>query len=91
MRFSAFNQRTTPEINGILTRISADIIQDQRTGAMYYLARVSMPAEEVARLRGLRLVPGMPVEAFVQTDLRTVISYLVKPMSDQIAKAFREK
>ena len=91
MRFSAFNQRTTPEINGVLARISADIIQDQRTGAMYYLARVSMPGDEVARLRGLKLVPGMPVEAFIQTDFRTVISYLVKPMSDQIVKVFREK
>jgi HlyD family secretion protein len=50
-----------------------------------------MPGEEVARLRGLKLVPGMPVEAFIQTDLRTVISYLVKPMSDQVMKAFREK
>jgi len=93
MRFTAFNQRTTPEINGFLSRISADIIQDQRTGAMYYLARVSMPAEEVARLRGLnlKLVPGMPVESFIQTDFRTVISYLVKPMSDQVMRAFREK
>jgi membrane fusion protein, type I secretion system len=91
MRFTAFNQRTTPEINGVLTRISADVIQDQRTGATYYLARVSMPGEEVARLRGLKLVPGMPVEAFIQTDLRTVISYLVKPMSDYVIKAFREK
>jgi membrane fusion protein, type I secretion system len=91
MRFTAFNQRTTPEINGVLSRISADIIQDQRTGASYYLARLSMPGEEVARLRGLKLVPGMPVEAFIQTELRTVISYLVKPMSDQVMKAFREK
>ena len=93
MRFTAFNQRTTPEINGVLSRISADIIQDQRTGAMYYLARVSMPDEEVARLRGLKLklVPGMPVESFIQTDFRTVMSYLVKPLSDQVMKAFREK
>ena len=93
MRFTAFNQRTTPEINGVLSRSSADIIQDQRTGAMYYLARMSLPGEELARLRGLNLtlVPGMPVEAFIQTGFRTVISYLVKPMSDQVMRAFREK
>jgi HlyD family secretion protein len=60
LRFSAFNQRTTPEINGELKRISADISQDQRTGASYYLVRVTIPLEEVARLDGLKLVPGMP-------------------------------
>lgn len=91
LRLSAFNQRTTPEINGTVTRISADISTDQRTGASYYVIRIGMPPEEVARLGALRIVPGMPVESFVQTDERTLISYLVKPLSDQLMRMFREK
>jgi len=91
LRFSAFSQRTTPEINGIVNRVSADIAQDQKTAATYYVARVVLPRDEIARLGNLRLVPGMPVEAFIQTDIRTVASYLVKPLHDQIARAFRER
>jgi HlyD family secretion protein len=58
---------------------------------MFYTVRISLPSEEIARLNGLKLVPGMPVEAFIQTDSRTVLSYLVKPLQDQIIKAFRER
>jgi HlyD family secretion protein len=91
LRFSAFNQRTTPELNGTVSRISADISQDQKTGASFYTLRIMVPESELARLEGLKLVAGMPVEAFVQTNQRTVISYLVRPLHDQIARAFREK
>ncbi|NUU40057.1 hypothetical protein HP556_02965 [Tardiphaga robiniae] len=91
LRFSAFNRRTTPEIVGSLSRISADISQDQKTGVSYYLGRVSLSAGELSKLVGLKLLPGMPVEAFVRTEDRTVLSYLVKPLHDQIAKAFRER
>ncbi|MFL4985523.1 MAG: HlyD family type I secretion periplasmic adaptor subunit [Xanthobacteraceae bacterium] len=91
LRFSAFNQRTTPEINGVVTTISADITQDQKTSASYYLVRISMSANEIARLNDLKLVAGMPVETFIQTGDRTVMSYLVKPLHDQIVKAFRER
>lgn len=91
LRFSAFNQRTTPEIVGALSRISADISQDQKTGISYYLGRVSLSQSELSKLAGLKLLPGMPVEAFVRTEDRTVLSYLVKPLHDQIAKAFRER
>ncbi len=91
LRFTTFNQRTTPEIYGSITRISADISTDQRSGASYYTIRIGMTAAEIARLGEVRLVPGMPVEAFVQTGERTVISYLVKPLYDQLSRAFREK
>lgn len=91
LRFTTFNQRTTPEINGTVTRISADISTDQRTGLSYYTVRIGLPPKEVARLGEVKLVPGMPVEAFVQTGERTVLSYLVKPFYDQLARAFREK
>jgi HlyD family secretion protein len=91
LRLSAFNQRTTPEIMGKVTRVSADTSTDQRTGQSYYTIRISMPATEVAKLDGLKIVPGMPVEAFVQTGERTMISYLVKPLQDQLMRMFREK
>ena len=89
LRFSAFNQRTTPEINGTVTRVAADITVDQRTGQSYYTVDIVIRGQEVARLGELKLVPGMPVEAFIKTDDRRVISYLAKPLSDQIARAFR--
>jgi HlyD family secretion protein len=92
LRLSAFNQRTTPELNGTVTRVSADVTTEQRTGQTYYTIRVSLPPEEVARLGGHnKLIPGMPVEAFVQTGDRTMFSYLMKPLSDQLMRSFREK
>jgi HlyD family secretion protein len=91
LRFSAFNARTTPEIDGIVTRISADTSTDQRTGQSYYTVRIAMPAEQIERLGNVKLLPGMPVEAFVQTGERTMLSYLMKPLHDQVMRAFREK
>ncbi len=91
LRFSAFDTRTTPEIFGSVSRISADTTTDQRTGYSYYTIRISMHADQRARLGNLKLVPGMPVEAFIQTGDRTVLSYLMKPLSDQVARAFRER
>ena len=91
LRFSAFNLRTTPEINGTVTRVSADTTTDQRTGQNYYTTRIAMPKNEIARLGDIKLIPGMPVEAFVQTGERSVLSYLVKPLQDQFMRAFREK
>jgi membrane fusion protein, type I secretion system len=89
LRFSAFSQRTTPQLNGSISWISADLTQDQHTNASYYTIRIGVPEEEIARLRGLKIIPGMPVEAFVQTESRTVLSYLVKPLTDQIMRSFR--
>ena len=91
LRLSAFNQRTTPELNGVVTRVSADVNTDQRTGQSYYTIRVSMPPAEVARLGEVKIIPGMPVEAFVQTGDRTMFSYLMKPFSDQLMRSFRER
>lgn len=92
LRLSAFNQRTTPELNGVVTRVSADTTTDQRTGQSYYTIRVSMPPDEVKRLGSeVKIIPGMPVEAFVQTGDRTMLSYLMKPLSDQFMRSFREK
>jgi len=91
LRFSAFNLRTTPEINGTVTRVSADTTTDQRTGQNYYTTRIAMTKNEIARLGDVKLIPGMPVEAFVQTGERSVMSYLMKPLQDQFMRAFREK
>jgi len=90
-RLTAFNQRTTPELNGKVYLVSADAETDQRSGASFYLVRITLEPDEVAKLGGLRIVPGMPVESFIKTTDRTVISYLMKPLSDQIQRAFREK
>jgi HlyD family secretion protein len=91
LRFSAFNQRTTPEINGAISRISADVSADQRSGQNFYTIRISITPEEIARLGNVKLVPGMPVEAFMKTYDRTVLSYFVKPLQDQVLRAFRER
>jgi len=91
LRFSAFNIRTTPEIEGVVTRISADTSTDQRTGQSYYTVRIAMPADQIERLGEVKILPGMPVEAFMQTRDRTMLSYLIKPLHDQVMRAFREK
>jgi HlyD family secretion protein len=91
LRFSAFNTRTTPELSGTVSRIAADTSTDQRTGQSYYLVRISMTRDEIAKLGDVKLTPGMPVEAFIQTGERTMLSYLFKPLGDQLKRAFREK
>jgi HlyD family secretion protein len=90
LRFSAFNQRTTPQLNGKVSWISPDLTQDQHTNTSYYTIRIKVPGQEIARLRGLKVLPGMPVEAFIQTENRTVFSYLVKPLADQVMRSFRD-
>jgi len=91
LRFSAFNQRTTPELSGQVSLVSADVSEEQKTGARYYTVRIAVSQSEIERLGSVKLVPGMPVESFIQTSSRSVISYLVKPLQDQVARAFREK
>jgi len=91
LRFPNFNQRTTPELNGIVSRMAADTVQDQRTGTLYFPVRVMLTDEEIARLDGAKLMAGMPVEAFIRTHDRTLVSYFIKPLSDQVRRAFREK
>lgn len=91
LRFSAFNQQTTPEINGVVSRVSADITTEHRSGLTFYTARIAIEPHELARLGGVKLIPGMPVESFIKTGDRTVGSYLTKPLFDQVARAFRER
>lgn len=91
MRFSSFNQKTTPEIDGELSVVSADLTQDQRTGSSYYTARVVLKPDEVAKLGSAKLVPGMPVDVFIKTPGRTALSYLTKPLWDQAERAMKER
>lgn len=89
LRFSAFNLRSTPELNGTVTRLSADLTRDLQTGVSYYTARIAVDEGELTRLKDLSLTSGMPVEAFIQTGERTALSYLTKPFTDQIVRSFR--
>lgn len=91
LRFSAFDQRRTPELTGQVRHISADSFQDDSSSASFYRAEIAMGEGQLDRLpEGTRLIPGMPVEAFIRTDDRSPIAYLVKPLSDYFVKAFRE-
>ncbi len=91
LRFSSLDMRTTPEINGTVSRIAADTTTDQRTGQTYYSVRISMTKDEIDRLgSNVKLTPGMPVEAFIQTGERTMLSYLIKPLHDQLMRSFRK-
>jgi HlyD family secretion protein len=91
IRFSAFNQRTTPQIVGLVSYVSADITHDQQTNANYFTVRMSLPDEERRRLGELQLVSGMPAEVFMQTGSRTMMSYLMKPITEQLQRGFVER
>lgn len=91
IRFPAFNQRTTPTVNGRVLGISADISHDQQTNLSYFVARIEIPDAELEKLMGQKLSPGMPADVQIATTARTAWSYMVKPMEDAFAKAFRER
>jgi membrane fusion protein len=91
LRFSAFDQRTTPVVEGTVVSVAGDVIRDQVSGSYYYPVRVRPLAESVEKLKGMTLYPGMPAEVFIKIADRTVISYLVKPLTDQIAHTWREE
>lgn len=90
LRLSAFNQQTTPEIAGRVIQVSADVTIDPKTGQNYYLARLEMDDRDRRTIGDLKLLPGMPVEVFISTGERTAFSYLAKPLTDQVNRAFRE-
>ena len=88
--FSAFSQRTTPEVYGTVTKVSADVLTDEATQMPYYRAEIELRDGELAKLGSVTLVPGMPVEAFIRTDERTPVQFLTKPFTDYFNRAFRE-
>jgi membrane fusion protein, type I secretion system len=90
LRFSAFDQRTTPELIGKVVKLSADSFVDEASRTSYYRAEIVPNPEEYEKLKGLDLLPGMPVESFIRTDDRTPLNYLIKPVADYFNKSFRE-
>jgi HlyD family secretion protein len=88
---SSFNQRSTPQLNGKVTNVSADLLSDERQDAHYYAVQITFDEGELARLDGRDLVPGMPSDVFIQTDERTVLDYLLRPLTDQFRRALREE
>ncbi|MFY0311492.1 HlyD family type I secretion periplasmic adaptor subunit [Leisingera sp. D0M16] len=91
LRFSALDQRSTPELFGRVTQVSADAFEDQGSGLSYYRAEIELNPGERERLpAGTVLIPGMPVESYIRTADRSPLAYLVKPLSDYFVKAFRE-
>ena len=92
LRFSAFDQRRTPELMGTVTLVSADTFLDDASQISYYQAEVQLNEGEAEKLpEDMVLIPGMPVEAFVRTADRSPMDYLLKPLADYFAKAFREQ
>ncbi len=90
LRLSAFSQKKTPEIEGRVVQVSADVTLDPKTGQSYYSVMVEMDEKASRAIGDLKLVAGMPVEVFMSTGDRTVLSYLTKPFTDQMNRAFRE-
>ncbi len=92
IRFSAFDQRTTPEVKGDVVSISPDVVTEQRSGAEYYPVRVKPEPASLEKLApNMTLYPGMPAEVFIKVADRSVISYMTKPLMDQISHTFREQ
>jgi HlyD family secretion protein len=90
LRFTSLSQRVTPELMGDVTTIAPDVTTDQATGEVYYPIEITLIDGEIKKLEGIQLKPGMPVEAFIQTGMRTALSYLTKPFTEQLQHAFRE-
>ncbi|HEX2216569.1 MAG TPA: HlyD family type I secretion periplasmic adaptor subunit [Xanthobacteraceae bacterium] len=97
VRIMAGNRRTSPDLEGVVSHVGPDVSREQQAGVTgqvtqtYYLVRVKLPASEVKRLGDLQLIPGMPAEIYIQTENRTPLDYLVKPLTEQIARTFRER
>lgn len=91
VRFVAYKQRTTPVIEGRVTRVSPDARTNERTGQAYFLATVEVEPEQLSLVPYVKLYPGMPVEVAIVTGRRTVLDFLIQPLSDSFSHAFREE
>lgn len=90
LRFSSLNKEQTPELPGIVGHVGADLSREPSTGREFFLARIEVNPQAIAKAEGFKLTPGMPVDSFIETDQRTALSYLMKPFTDQVARAMRE-
>jgi HlyD family secretion protein len=91
VRFTAFNQRTTPELMGTVYRVAGDVTKEAQSGITYFTGGVAIEEVELRKLNGLKLIPGMPADAFIKTGQRTFASYVVKPLTDQMQRSMRER
>ena len=91
IRLSSFNQRSTPELTGKVSHVSADLMRDEKRQLTFYKVRIRFEPGEIDRLEGKELIPGMPADVFIQTDSKTALSYLIEPLTDQLGRAFREE
>jgi HlyD family secretion protein len=91
LRFPAFNQRVTPELKGTVIRVSPDVSRETQSNQVFYTARITPNPDELQRLSGKKLMPGMPVEAFIETPPRTALSYFMKPLMDSFRRSFRDR
>lgn len=90
LRFTGFKRSRVPELDGVVISVSADRLQHPATGVTYYLARIELADDEVERLQDVDLIPGMPVEAMINTGSRTLLGYLWEPVSESMTRSFRE-
>jgi HlyD family secretion protein len=94
LRFSALNREQTPEVPGTVSQVGADVSREAATGREYFMARIVVDAKAAEQAGGadggLQLTPGMPVDSFIETDSRTALSYILKPLTDQFQRALRE-
>lgn len=90
LRLVAFSTRTTPELQGTVTHVDPDRTIDAARGETFYRATIALPKAEIAKLEGLRLKVGMPVEVYIRSGQRTILSYIIRPLRDQLARALRE-
>ena len=91
VRLPAFKQRLVPYLHGHVTFVAQDVTMDDRTRATYYRAQILIDPEQLARLPGVHLVPGMPVEAMIQIGERSFMRYITQPIRDSFTRAFREQ
>jgi HlyD family secretion protein len=91
VRLPAFKQRLVPFLDGQVIFVSADAVFDDRSQRSFYRAHILIGAEALARLRDVQLTPGMPVESLILVGERTFLDYLVQPLRDSFARAFREQ
>jgi len=91
LMFTSFNARTTPQVNGHVQRVSPDANMDSTTGNSFYRVHLKVDEDQMPKLGDNELVPGMPVDAFIKTGERTVANYMIQPILDHMARAFREE
>lgn len=91
VRFPGLDQKQTPELAARVVSVSPDLLQDELTGMPYYNARLRLSSDQLQRLNGKTLLPGMPVDVMIQTERRSILSYFVKPVTDQMTFALRER